>query len=68
VKEVKIVWISHISFEGDDNNGGKYLDHTKEHEGALTKLVNEGWRIITAGGGHGYTQSVSEFVILQRER
>ena len=59
-----MVWISHVSFEGGD----KYLDHTKEHEETLTKLVNEGWRIITAGGGHGYTQSVSGFVILQRER
>ncbi len=68
MKEVKIVWISHVSFVGGDNEGGKYLDHTKEHEETLTKLVNEGWRIITAGGGHGYTQSVSGFVILQRER
>jgi hypothetical protein len=68
MKEVKIIWISHISFEGSDKGGSQYFDHTREHEEALTKLVNEGWRIITAGGGHGYTQSVSGFVILQREQ
>jgi hypothetical protein len=59
VKEVKLVWV------------GQYEHHkdvTKNHEEALTKLVNEGWQIVTAGGGRSSSREAAGFVVLQRDR
>lgn len=39
----------------------------KDGEETLTRLVNDGWEIKTAGGGTG-AEMVWGFVILQRER
>lgn len=54
-KEIKIV--TFINDREGRNQG----------EEELTRLVNEGYDIITAGGGHG-AEMVWGFVILQRER
>lgn len=54
MKEVKIVWV-------EKNNND-------ECEEALTKLVNEGWQIVAAGGGRGAVPQPVGFVVLQRKR
>ncbi len=54
VKQVKI-----ISFIND-------REGREEAERELTRLVNEGWVIISSGGGTG-AELVWGFVILQRE-
>ena len=53
-KEVKIVTFI------NDREG------REQGESELTRLVNEGWQIITSGGGQG-AEMVWGFVILQRE-
>ncbi len=53
-KEVKI-----ISFIND-------REGREDAEGELTRLVNDGWVIISSGGGTG-AELVWGFVILQRE-
>ena len=54
MKEVKIVWVHRYD--------GEWVDVTSEYESDLAELLNEGWQIVTSGGGNG------GFVILVRER
>ena len=57
--EVKLVWVGQYE---------KHKDVTRNYEEALTKLVNEGWQIVTAGGGRSSSREAAGFVLLQRER
>jgi hypothetical protein len=59
MKEVKLVWVGQYE---------QHRDVTKNHEEALTKLVNEGWQIVTAGGGRSSAREAVGFVVLQREQ
>lgn len=69
-KEVKIIWLcprghtpSYLSRQ-DKKNGGKMLDRI-EAEAELSRLVNDNWVIVAAGGGMGTWGG--GFVVLQRD-
>jgi hypothetical protein len=63
-KEVKVVW---IRFTGEDHPEGldpKAIFGAESQDAVLTKLVNEGWVIVTAGGG---SERMTGFVVLQKD-
>jgi hypothetical protein len=70
-KEIKILWVS-AYHETEVRSEHKIL-YTVDAEKELTRLVNDGWTILTAGGGYGVSGAKTMtdfggFVILQREK